>query len=582
MLITGVGATTADLVLLKCDSDTSVWQSTETKKLSLPSGVVVTSFSYKISERDAYAILGSRTSTLAVYRVSPDVFHDPVSPFSVHVLVHDGEAITAQHFMIEDDSPELKGWLFSTGRNDTFVVQRVALSDGHLTLNVVHQLSLPFGPNIEGLGLSPLGNLQVWGFKSKHFIVYDVSAQREIMTVECGGAHRNWAYQSSETGGTFIWTKASKLYRCIQCALPYKLINPGGHGREIKSVAVCPSLEGPQIIATGAEDTDIKLFKLEDGTLKCLQTLRKHNTGIQHLAWSASGRYLFSSGGFEEFFVWKIDSGIPSIDVGVLCHSVHPRSGASDLRIMGFDVREEAECLNLESFARFTIVMAYSDSTVKLWRYLDKVWDQIATADYLTACLTGAFHSDMGDLSYLTTATDGHIVSWRNDAQEARLSWQERHKVHQSAIHVTATCRLNDKSLLVVTGGDDNAIGLTRLYPRLQAATKTLLIPRAHAAAVTGLTLFPMDESTHWLASAGVDQRVKLWHVDVDTKRPGIEGVCVRRLENVFTTVADVSSLEICKLEDGATGVLVCGVGMDTCRLPSMRANIQQTTIIPD
>jgi hypothetical protein len=99
---------------------------------------------------------------------------------------------------------------------------------------------------------------------------------------------------------------------------------------------------------------------------------------------------------------------------------------------------------------------------------------------------------------------------------------------------------------------------------------KTLLLPRAHVAAVTGVVLVPVQADTYWLLSAGIDQRIKLWEVEIQSTQPGVDGIEVKPLQNVFTAVADVSSLDLCKLEDGSTGVLVSGVGMDMWRLPTL------------
>ena len=565
VLVTSVGATTAKLLLLDHHHETEFSTVTEVSKLGLPSGFIVTTFTLHECEFNVTVVLGSRHGSIALFNGLATTSSDPTLPIKVYELAHGKEAVTSLYWTNNDSTSNEIGWICSTGRDGTFAVHRVTISDVESELHQVHQLQLSFGPNVEGIGVSPGGKLQVWGFKSKLFVVYDILEQKEIMAVECGGAHRNWAFQPNDNGGTFTWTKASNVYRKTQTKLPYELINSGGHGREIKAVVVSQGSTGSQVVATGAEDTNIKLFRLEKGNFKLLQTLRKHNTGIQCLKWSADFCYLFSSGGFEEFFVWRVSAGIPYIDLGVLCESTHPRSGNSDLRIMGFDI---SEGMNVGP-VHFTITMAYSDSTVRLWRYANEAWDLLASGDYLTACLMHALHANTDGSALMTAATDGHLARWQSSPYDESLQWSGRYKVHQSAIHVTCTHELSDGSILVATGGDDNAIGLTRMHSGPQATAMTLLIARAHAAAVTGLALMVVDEGTYWLASAGIDQRVKLWQVNVDASIPGVDSIAVKRLQNVYTAVADVSSLDICRLEDGGTGLLVCGVGMDLWRLPS-------------
>lgn len=564
LLATSVGCTTAKLFAIveydleNCDVDAGA-----TLELTLPEGFVVTSFAHSSTSDNSYAVLGSRHGCIAIYRYSKEG-QKPVQCAELLTQVHGKDAVTALRWVRGTQSAGLDctSWLLSVGRDGMFAVHAVRLQDCTLELQLVHQLSLPIGPNVEGVDLSVGGNIVAWGFRGKQFIVYDIIEQQEVMAVECGGAHRNWTFQSHRYGGEFVWTKASKLFYANQGKMPYKLHNSGGHGREIKAISIS-SFGAQSVIATGAEDTDIKLSIIEHDGFKCVHTLRKHNTGIQHLQWH--GSYLFSSGGFEEFFVWKVTPGVPHITVGVICESKHPRSGTSDLRIMGFDVVSAIED------AGFVISMAYSDSTLKVWRYLGRSWQLIATADYFTSCLTHAYWTtDRGD-EIFTAATDGHIARWSLGNKTRELGWVDRHAVHQSAIHEVVQIDVpGSGASLIVTGGDDNAIGITRIGSASSA--RTLLIPKAHAAAITGLVIVLVGGSTYWLASASIDQHVKLWRLEVDVEQPGLDGVKVRKLHDVFTAVADVSKLRICQIDDGTRYLLICGVGMDMWRLPMIEA----------
>ena len=108
----------------------------------------------------------------------------------------------------------------------------------------------------------------------------------------------------------------------------------------------------------------------------------------------------------------------------------------------------------------------------------------------------------------------------------------------------------------------------------------TLLLPRAHAAAVTGLAVVSRDGTGLLLVTTSIDQRVKLWRVNVDVDEPGIDGLDVQCLANVSTAVADVSSVVLYDFEDGAVGVLVCGVGMDIWRLDSIGKDLEDMGVI--
>jgi hypothetical protein len=283
---------------------------------------------------------------------------------------------------------------------------------------------------------------------------------------------------------------------------------------------------------------------------------------------------------------------------------------------MHFDVREQAattvQALGGKGDAVFDITMAYSDSTLKGWRYTesDCTWALQAEGDYLTACLTSvsslpSLTSYEGASRLVTTATDGHITLWNelpaaNDptsssSAPSSLSWPHRQKVHQNAILTSTTQTLRDGSTLLVTASDDNGIALSRLpsTPHVgnpESGAKdirsTLLIPRAHAAAVTALATYrcrktsiassSKQEDSFYLLSASIDQRIKVWEVQVDVtaeQGSGAESVKVRKVQNVYTSVADVSCMSLLRLNEddgddgGSTGVLVCGVGMNVWRI---------------
>ena len=588
LLVTGVGDVDPTMLLLAPGMAENINLMPVLQKevrLAVIQGFVVTSFVVITTEQCYQVVLGSRKGEAVLYDI--DTAADQ-SVIQAHPLLqaHGKEAITSLHWVGSNESPaSSSGLLHSTGRDGTHAVHHVHLANGEWHAELVHSVALPFGPNIEGLTIYTDNHNWTWGFKGKDFVAYDITAQREIMVIECGGAHRNWAFQPEGEGGWFVWTGKAELYQWQQTQLPHKLLNSGGHGREIKALAVSAE---HQVIATGAEDTNIKLWAFSTGAqggFRCLQTLRKHNTGIQHLQWSRDGRYLFSSGGFEEFYVWRVRPDLPGVGYGVVCESTHPNSGASDLRVMGFEVTEDHSPHDAER-VNFEVCMAYSDSTLKSWRYevVGRTWSLLSRGDYLTACLTDVFNpfTTTNEHWLATAATDGHLALWNSKhtgfAAAHELRWTHRHKIHQNAILSVATIPLPDDSTLVITGGDDNAIGITRLTTA--GYVHTLLIPRAHAAAVTGLTVLELDPSdrSFTLASAGIDQRAKLWRVTVDAELSGVDGIEMECLESRFTAVADVASVASYRLADGKAGVLVAGVGMDLWEVKSVGLQLPRLT----
>jgi WD repeat-containing protein 6 len=196
----------------------------------------------------------------------------------------------------------------------------------------------------------------------------------------------------------------------------------------------------------------------------------------------------------------------------------------------------------------------------------------------------------------VTTSTDGYIALWSVPPQTAlydeKLSksredfnWRYRHRVHQSSIKCLSHMLLAPALCLLFTGGDDNAIGVTILrigdgdqdFTTTHQSTGTILIPRAHAAAVTAcklVNLTPTDGSEFLVRAVTTsnDQQVAVWDIGIDGTKNGVEGVNVMRIDKVPTAVADASALVLIDNDDTEgqekeISVVVCGVGMESWRM---------------
>ncbi|KAL1616475.1 WD repeat-containing protein 6 [Diplodia seriata] len=113
--------------------------------------------------------------------------------------LHAPETVTSLAWIPHDSStlePNHLGYLISTGRDGHYATTEIHINSHAI---VAHQVSLPFGPNIEGCFVDR-GSLIVYGFRGKHFVVINASTEQEIFSVECGGAHRIWSFCPSDVG----------------------------------------------------------------------------------------------------------------------------------------------------------------------------------------------------------------------------------------------------------------------------------------------------------------------------------------------------------------------------------------------
>lgn len=364
------------------------------KKMKLPPNTVITSMA--ALETDDLLVFGARTGAVLVYQL-PHISEfslKEVRPITVFKRIHSGDAVTSISSLRVAQRDQPSSLILTTGRNGTYAVHELrwhrASDDGPETLDLVtlHASSLHVCPMIEGAYVNNCQELILYGFHGKHFVVWNAKMHEEVMKIDCGGAHRLWDFHPNNNGGAFVWTRASSLYVHAQAHIAHQTVQEGSHGREIKAMSVSPPLslrlgETSQLIATGSEDTTIRISQYREApgthckpglsSLMCLSIIKKHTTGIQALQWSKCGSYLFSSGGFEEFFVWRIGF-LPVIGIGYVCEAACPtQSNMPDLRITSFFVSEifSPDTENEPGTTKFLISMVYSDSSLRVCSFLD-------------------------------------------------------------------------------------------------------------------------------------------------------------------------------------------------------------------
>lgn len=354
-------------------------------RINCESDFVVTSSCFIRSEE--LFVLGSRNGYIIIYDilVKKDLTDFPIKSCYLRNVHGKDTVTTIEKFSAKASNSYISyQYILTTGRDGTFSIHHIMTDRGKnnelsLKFETVHVGTPPLGPNIEGSYFGPnSGQLYIWGFRNKDFVVWNETKKTEIMAVECGGPHRNWAFipKDDGSGGNLVWTKVSTCNIYLSTHASHRVMQSGGHGREIKAMAISSGIKSTdgsvrRLIATGAEDTNIRIFGHDTANVadeegfECLGIIVRHKTGLQQLRWSSNGQLLFSSGGCEEFFVWRIRL-VPMIEVGIVCEARCPAvTDSSDLRIMNFDFTEVGE---VPDCSRYIISMVYSDSSVRVSR----------------------------------------------------------------------------------------------------------------------------------------------------------------------------------------------------------------------
>ncbi|KAI1350781.1 WD40-repeat-containing domain protein [Xylaria sp. FL0043] len=441
-----------------------------------------------------YLVLGSRNGSISIFGLINDGSYAPLLTIEVKI----GDKITSI-LPLPKESEYSPLYFLAVGRDGKYRIYEILVTPDNLQVRLLHETKPPFGPMIEGSWLFDKGDgkrdLLLYGFRSKYFVIWNVTQQTEVATIDCGGGHRVFdqvQIEGNPDGFRFACTKASQLKIFSQTRQPHSRLKMGGHGREIKSV----SAASRKYVATGAEDTAIRIWDIGGRNggvqqLRCVLTLEKHNTGIQKLQWYKD-KYLFSSGGNEEFFVWRITAMESDIcPLGVVCETVFSdRSEVGDLRITDFDVQclnEDSNTVDGDTVSRpekpwpeleFCISMTLSNSSVQSYIYSAREgFRLLGRRMYTGACLTQLRHLNFIDRyqpQVLTTATDGHLVVFTHvqasEDETEDLAGILVAKLHQSSIKsldMRSVTTETGTSYLVVTGGDGGAVGVLHLHSPL-------------------------------------------------------------------------------------------------------------------
>lgn len=568
-------------VIIQTDTDLSVVKHTE---VVLDPGFMVTATAFT----QGYLVLGSRKGMITIFKQERDSNYSPIVTFEVHL----DEAITSILPLSSQDDQQ-HNYFLTTCRDGKYRIHEIVTESDEIKAVLLHETLPPFVSSIEGAWLSKndngTRNLMLCGFRSHNFIVWNETQRHEAATVDCGGSSRSYAWtpiRDHHDGFRFVFTKAGQMHVFSQTLAPHKALKIGGHGREIKTVSA-----SGRYIATAAEDTVIRIWEYvgDDGSqskkpynkdrrLRCVAALEKHATGIQNLEWY-NNEYLFSSGGNEEFFVWKINqlSSSDFTGLAVVCEAVFPdRTEIGDARITDF----AATCTASDDSGsrEFRISMALSNSTLQTYGYSKETgFRLLGRVSYTGACLTQVRH--LGASHILTAATDGHLAIYpctssasfaENGASISNDVVPVIARLHQNTIktldvrQVTSVENgVSSIEYLVITGGDDNALGIMHLSLSLPSSSQEntpgnisiqskSIIRSAHAAAVTGVAIARITKTGDaFVVSASNDQRVRVWRLVAGWHREAQSGLRAQLVDERYSSIADAGGLEVLDNVDG-------------------------------
>ena len=391
-----------------------------------------------------------------------------------------------------------------------------------------------------------------FGFEKDHFVCVDIATGEELLRHSCGGAHRSWGLSCRTglpaDGYCFAYVRGGRCHAHVSDGVATTAAvqgepMPGLHGREV----LCAEYTTGGALVTAGEDCALRVSHpaqwLAGGAGAVMA-----NEGLSIRSLAAAGGLLFSGGAKRHIRCWAAPTpGGVDARAKLLAHWPGRAAGESSVeyRVMALAAIESGE-----------LAAACSDGVVRMFSVEhggQRLAPACATAP-LAHCVTAVALLPVsgGGALLCAAATDGVLRAWWADslgsvAGELRL--------HQSGVNALCVREWAPKVLVVLSGGDDNALVASVL--RMEEAVQELAracVPAAHAAAVTAVAVHG-DVAF----SAGADARVNTWRITTDGATVALDLV-----GSVLTSVEDVQDIALRVVDGAVVEVAVVGCGVQT------------------
>ncbi|KAL6930676.1 hypothetical protein ACO0R3_003796 [Hanseniaspora guilliermondii] len=332
------------------------------------------------------------------------------------------------------------------------------------------------------------------------------------------------------------------------------LVHEGTHGRETRCITVLEDDGNTVSFVTGSEDTTLKMHEFNRSDNPCtnsqLMTYRGHVSGLQ-----TSGKIKFMNGkelflstsAKEELFMWSFNSVVDTVTniKSLYMNLVSKLPTTKDLKkkknhVNNIELRVTCFCFDSKRNILYT---CYSNSMIRSW----KVDCNNSNTDYKVHFINEYFYKKCSIFDcvlmneYLVLGTsEGMLVSYKIEGQKLEL--KDCLKTHQNGI----MCIENIKDDFLITGGDDNAISMTKLDKLTGIFETKYEVKNASNSAISSVKKITDDK----FIFTSIDQLIGIYEMNYSNNT-------LNKQKIFFTNIADTQSIDTTK-----NLILIGGLGL--------------------
>ena len=484
----------------------------------------------------SYYVLGDRSGGLHLYRLSAD----QLSSVQSWPRLHGRHGVT--QVMVDNEI------LFTSGRDGTVRSFRASEDGGVELIQSVRP-----GHDWVGGVVRTGGVLSSLLWRGSELQLRSLAGDILLGSAHCGGGHRSWALLSPGTDSlSVVYIKDGSVMTSSLSRGHTTVILPGHHTQQVNVVRAVGDL-----VITGSEDTTVRLFR--EG--RQVGVLRGHLSSVKCLEivkgpLSSSSLHLLSGGGRGELRLWRL----ARVGGGVFCRSAAShmvREGGKGRRKAWQEAQSERKCegeTRLMSVAAqqtgeedpVKVYAACSDGSLR--QYSCSLGEERLQLDQTGEARPHCLQQvRLVGGRVVTSSTGGDLTVWAT----AGLSVVVETRAHQSGVNCLEVRREAEDCWLLVTGGDDTSLAITRYQDNRLDVVWRSDSRAGHTTQVTGLRMVG-----DLVMSAGVDQRLIVWRLSSERDKE------LSWHSSKVLGVADISDMD-CWQEEEQLHCVVVGVGWE-------------------